>query len=387
MITRFSFFCFLCLWFNFCFADRAGDLNKLRERIQQMQQELAETEESKSEAADALRESERIISKTNRRLYELSIEQKRNRTTLTGVQNKATEVRTRIDKQQKLLERLLYHQYVTGSSDSLKILLNGQDANQIARDIYYYGEINKFRLQTINQQRQDLASLQLLSSQIQVQNTTIAETQAKQLQEKQQLIKEKQAKHKILTSLSKQIKEQRKEINTLRRDENRLTRLVEKLRKIVLSPKLPTPLSNETVPNSPTGGITFANLKGKLHLPVRGELTNRFGSHRLDGGLVWKGIFIRSNPEQQVKAIADGQVVFADWLRGFGNLLIIDHGQGYMSLYGNNEALYKQVGELVRGADVIAIVGNSGGNLNSGLYFELRHQGKPFDPLTWVSLK
>ena len=102
---------------------------------------------------------------------------------------------------------------------------------------------------------------------------------------------------------------------------------------------------------------------------------------------MWKGLFIASPAGQDVKAIAAGRVVFADWLRGFGNLLIIDHGDGYMSLYGNNESLYKQVGDTARGGETIAAVGNSGGNMDSGLYFEIRHQGVAFDPLGWVSLR
>ena len=120
---------------------------------------------------------------------------------------------------------------------------------------------------------------------------------------------------------------------------------------------------------------------------MRGELGNRFGSPRSDSGLNWKGLFIAARPGEEVHAIAAGRVVFADWLRGFGNLLIIDHGDSYMSLYGNNETLYKQVGETIRGGETIAAVGNSGGNTDSGLYFEIRYQGKPFDPLTWVNAR
>ena len=100
--------------------------------------------------------------------------------------------------------------------------------------------------------------------------------------------------------------------------------------------------------------------------------------------MAWTGWFLRTAPNQPVKAVAAGRVVYADWLRGFGNLLIIDHGQGYMSLYGNNETLYKQVGDSLRGGDLIATVGSSGGNEDSGLYFELRFEGKPFDPSKWV---
>ncbi len=131
---------------------------------------------------------------------------------------------------------------------------------------------------------------------------------------------------------------------------------------------------------------SFSRLKGELRLPTRGVVSNRFGAARQEGSS-WKGLFIRAPAGSDVKAIAGGQVVFAEWMRGFGNLLIVDHGGGYLSVYGNNDALVKQSGDAVRGGDVIAAVGNSGGNPESGLYFELRYQGQAMDPLKWVSLK
>ena len=120
---------------------------------------------------------------------------------------------------------------------------------------------------------------------------------------------------------------------------------------------------------------------------MRGELGSRFGSPRVDGGLTWKGLFIAARTGEDVRAVADGRVVYADWLRGFGNLLIVDHGDSYMTLYANAEALLKQVGDVIRGGEAIATVGNSGGNPESGLYFEMRHEGRPFDPLGWVKLR
>jgi septal ring factor EnvC (AmiA/AmiB activator) len=145
--------------------------------------------------------------------------------------------------------------------------------------------------------------------------------------------------------------------------------------------------NNDNLPDSSYDGRPFDQLKGKLILPVKGVVTNRFGATRPDSTVQWKGLFLKSASGQSVKSIAAGQVVFADWLRGFGNLLIIDHGNGYMSLYGNNETLYKQVGDILRGGDTIASVGNSGGNEDFGLYFELRHQSKPLDPMVWVAKK
>jgi len=144
--------------------------------------------------------------------------------------------------------------------------------------------------------------------------------------------------------------------------------------------------SNQTLPDNESAGTNFAALKGKLRLPVRGDVTNRFGANRADSGISWKGLFIKANEGAEVKSVAGGRVVFADWLRGFGNLIIVDHGSGYMSLYGNNQAILKQAGDTVHGGDAIAYVGNSGGNESNGLYYELRSQSRPFDPLSWSNL-
>ncbi len=130
----------------------------------------------------------------------------------------------------------------------------------------------------------------------------------------------------------------------------------------------------------------FEALRGQLRLPVRGDLVARFGSKRGDGPS-WKGVFIKTEEGAEVKAIAGGRVVFAEWLRGFGNLIIVDHGNQYMSIYGNNQAVLKHAGDVVKTGEVIANAGNSGGNEQSGLYFEMRHQGRAFDPMGWVSLK
>ena len=134
-------------------------------------------------------------------------------------------------------------------------------------------------------------------------------------------------------------------------------------------------------PVAPAGA--FASLKGQLRSPVAGKITSKFGSRRGDGP-TWKGVFIRANEGAEVHAVATGRVVLAEWLRGFGNLIIIDHGGQYMSLYANNETLFKHPGDTVKPGDVISSVGNTGSSEESGLYFELRHQGATFDPAGWV---
>ena len=191
----------------------------------------------------------------------------------------------------------------------------------------------------------------------------------------------------MLAQISGQITQQQQEIYKLENDEKRITHLVNEISKLLVQEKPRNTPTNSKLPDASTAGIPFASLKGKLNLPVRGKLLNSFGGQRSGKHVTWKGLFIQSPSGNDVKAISEGRVVFADELRGFGNLIILDHGNGYMSLYGNNETLHKQVGNIIRGGDTIATVGNSGGNPDSGLYFELRHKGKPFDPLTWIKVE
>lgn len=364
-------------------------LSDLRNRIGALQRELEGAEESRSDAADALKESERAISDTNRRLQELGTQQKDVSAALLRLQAQSRDTEAGIASQQNLLGRVLQQQYLGGQQEYLRLLLNRQDPNQAARDLHYFSYIARARADLLKDLRASLKTLAELTARAREKSGELTAIQAEQVAQKARLETEKRQRRQTLSRISRQVDKQRREIGKLKRDENRLTRLIERLGRLLARkpPASGPPLANTRVPDAGADGDPFQALKGRLRLPVKGELANRFGSPRSDGGVTWKGLFIRSEEGQEVRAVASGRVVFADWLRGFGNLLILDHGQGFMSLYGNNETLYKQVGEIVRGGDTVAAVGTSGGNPESGLYFELRHQGKPLDPMGWVTLK
>ena len=368
---------------------RERELRELRGRIETLQKDLAKTEGSKSEAADALRESERAISDANRELRDLT-RQSRDASKRVAELNADAKAREKALKgQQALLARLLYRHYLAGPSEPLQLLLNQEDPHQIARRLHYLGYISRAHAVLISDLRSGLARLQDVTREAEREATKLSKVTAEQQAQRRRLEKEKRARGQVLTRISRDLDRQRREITTLKRDEDRLAKLVERLAKLMArsKPKAAPRVRNERVPQGATGDNAFRDLKGRLRLPVRGELTNRFGSPRSDGGVVWKGLFIVARAGEEVRAVADGRVVFADWLRGFGNLLIIDHGDAYMSLYGNNEALFKQVGDAIRGGEAVGAVGNSGGNADSGLYFELRYQGRPLDPLDWVSIR
>ncbi|TAN85328.1 MAG: peptidase M23 [Gallionella sp.] len=383
-----SVFCLLSS--VFCCAAYAGQqekLENLRQRIAAMQRELDKTSESKSEAADALRESERGISDSNRKLAELAAQQLVTDHTLNELQAQEQQLGNRLGEQQALLGKLLYQQYLGGKQEYLKLLLNNQDPNQIARDLQHYQYIARSRASWLNTLRNDLAALNAVSVATREQRAELASLRAEQSAQKKTLEKEQRARQQLLGKISQQLRLQRREINRLQRDENRLAQLVDKLTRMLARPKSGPLFRNDNLPDNRFDGSPFEQLKGKLALPVKGEVTNRFGAPRPESTVLWNGLFLRTSSGQAVKVIAAGRVVFSDWLRGFGNLLIVDHGKGYMSVYGNNETLYKQVGDVLRGGDTIASVGNSGGNEDSGLYFELRHESKPFDPMKWLATK
>lgn len=376
------------------------ELKELRGRIENLQKQLDTAEASKSSAADSLRESEQAISQINRKLHDLSLRQQDTAAALKDLNARTADTRHAIQNRQDQLAKLVYQQYIHGRQDYLKLLLNRQDPNDIARDLHYYTYISRAQANLIQGLQDDLRQLDQLTAETRAKSDTLAQIQTEQANQKRQLEKEQENRKAVLSRLSQQISGQRKELSRLKENEKQLTALVERLARAaaqaaraarakarVHAGSKSEGISNTRVPDAAFAGIPFSDLKGKLRLPVVGELTNRFGGPREDTGTPWKGLFIKAREGQPVKAIASGRVVFADWLRGFGNLIIVDHGDGYMSLYADNESLYKQVGEQVKAGDTIATVGNSGGNPQTGLYFELRHESKPLDPLNWITLK
>jgi murein hydrolase activator len=391
-------------------TSKQSELDALKRRLQTLQQEFRNTQENRQEAADELRQSERAISTAVRQLRQLDGERQQAQTELQRLAQQTEATTTRVRQQQAHLAQALKAAYLRGQGDALKLVLNGADPNQTARDLRYLAHLSGAQLAMIEALRADLVQLAALQQQAEQKSTELTQVQAARKAEQEKLVAEKHAREQVLQKLSVQIQQQRRQISNLKRDERSLTQLVERLNRLMAqqaareaeraraarqaqnkptaekgaaSQRRPIAVNTET-PVAFRSERPFSGLKGSLHLPVAGELMNRFGAPREDGGVNWKGLFIRAAQGTAVKAIAAGQVVFAEWLRGFGNLIIVDHGEGYMSLYSNNESLYKQVGERVQPGDAIAMVGNSGGQPDTGLYFEMRHQSRPVNPLLWV---
>jgi len=427
-------------------AERA----ELQQRLNALKRDITQTEAAKSHAADSLAQAETAISDANRALRDLAGDQRATETKLTQLTQEQERLAKTIDSQQKRLSLLLRDQYVAGKEDRIKLLLSGDNPNRINRELQYMGYVSQAQAKLIDSLRANMAAIEQNKAATREARDELDEIAQEQREQKAQLEKEKTRRGVLLAQLSGKLAGQRKEAGNIERDEQRLGGLVDKLAKLIEEQRkadaiaeekrrrerqerlerqrqeqlarakakkeaeskakvssVKTPQAspdaidndepppkmaarNELVPERAVqdlgAGRAFGSLRGQLRLPVKGDLIAKFGSSRGDGPS-WKGLFIRAPEGAEVRAVAGGQVVFADWLRGFGNLIIIDHGGQYMTVYGNNQAVLKRAGDMVKTGDTIASAGNSGGNEQSGLYFEMRHQGRAIDPSGWITFR
>jgi murein hydrolase activator len=393
-------FMLLVMPFAFADADKKQALDDLRGRIEKLNRDLAKSEESRVEVADQLKIAEKSISEVNRNLTELGRAQTEIGRELNEVEAKIKATRADIVREEVLRDKLILHQYMYGNTDAMRLMLGGQDVSQVERQLAYLGYVTRSRIATIGRLQKSVAVLASLEVSARDKQNQLTENADAQKNARAKLVLDRLARQKVLSKLRADITKNKREVGRLKRDENRLTKLVEQIAiALARKPQTRAP-SNQTkspapriqkpgqvvndVVDSGFVGRAFATLRGKLKLPVKGELAGRFGAQREEGGVTWKGLFIRAEDGQTVRSVADGRVVYADWLRGYGNIVIIDHGAGYLSLYGHNESIVKQVGDNINAGEAIASVGSTGGSLDSGVYFELRQDGKPFDPMRWV---
>jgi septal ring factor EnvC (AmiA/AmiB activator) len=400
------------------------ELERVRSRLEKLKKDLTAAEGSRNEARDALRDSELAISSTNRSLRALGEQYEQARSELREATLQRQEIEAALGRRQDQLEQVLTARHRAGEPGPLKLLLSGQSPNRIARDMHYLSYLSRAEASVVSDLRAGISSLKTLEIRSQERAEQLQQLEARQRQQRGELVTLQAGHRKTLDQLSELIREQRRQVEVMQRDESRLTRVIEEIGRILATKPRPGTtrkgnVSNEAANNrdknsgdkngsdkagrnqagqnagardGARSGVAesaspFEQLRGSLKLPTRGNTVGRFGSPRAGGGPAWKGLFIRAPGGQEVRAIAAGQVAFSDWLRGFGNLLVIDHGQGYLSIYGNNESLLKQVGDPIRAGEVVSTVGASGGNPESGLYFEMRHEGKALDPSKWFSAR
>lgn len=391
---------------------------ELRKKLAALKADIAQTEKAQGHAADALAASEAAISNANRALRELAAEQQRTERQLQLLSKDQQQLEAAVAQQRRRLEKMLREQYIAGHDDRVRLLLSGDNPNRMARELRYLGYVSAEQMKAIDKLQQDISEIENTRADAEEARAALEDIENERREQKALLEKEKNRRQALVARLTDKLGAQRKEAGNLARDEERLSALVGRLANLIAQQRKteqeaaarrerarteaaarkedkPGPgepprsaVRRSEVPPAeplpPPDGSAFAALRGKGKLPVQGQLVATYGAKRADGPS-WKGIFIRAAEGSEVHAAGAGEVIFADWMRGFGNLLIVDHGGDYMSIYGNNQALLKRPGDRVRAGESIATVGNSGGNEHSGLYFELRHQGRAIDPLAWIN--
>lgn len=340
---------------------RIGELEQSIEaakgKAEVLQRQLRELEQEITQSDSKLgRLQERIADKTAR-LEKLDREREQREATLTDAR--------------AALARQLRAAYKNGRRDYLKLLLNQQDPATMGRVLVYYEYYNRARSDQIQQLNRELAQLSQLARTIHEEQQQLAELEQSEQARLEELRGLRAVRAKIMVHLDTRIRDERQELTDLHEDRERLRQLLENLR----SARAPAP---GQMPN-------FEHLRGKLEWPVSGRLLNHFGGSRRNGAMSWQGVQLETESGEAVRAVSAGQVIFADWFRTLGLLIILDHGGGYMSLYGHNRELLKPDGAWVEDGEVIALAGKSGGQTRPVVYFEIRRDGKPVDPALWCS--
>jgi murein hydrolase activator len=348
-------------------------LEAIRGQIREIQAELIKREEERDSLLTELRAAETGLNGTARKLHGLNRDAAQTRQALAELNARRGELQNTLARNRRLLAAQLRAAFMTGGQERIKLLLNQEDPAALGRVTHYYGYLNAARLDLMRATRETLAGLAEVETGIEDTTKTMKTLKLQyetQYQTWSQLRKERQH---LLSRIESQIKESAGAIDRLRADQTRIQELIASLTGMFSD--IPGPL--QTVRQ-------FTQLKGTLNWPVHGPLLNRYGQKRASGGdLIWQGVNIGARRGSEVKAISHGRVAFADWLPGLGLMLIIDHGQGYMSLYGHNEVLFKETGDWAEAGEVIATVGDSGGKTQTALYFEVRYRGAPVNPLEW----
>ena len=293
----------------------------------------------------------------------------RMRAELNALTGQRDDLNEQLAEQAKRIEEHLTAAYRLGGQDFLKLLLNQESPDTVERMTVYHRYFSKARLAALEAYRGTSADLERVAVRLQSQHDMEAKEQADLRGQRRQLETERRQRQSLLAELDEELVDRATLRKRLVADQDRLQRLVAELRRRT----------------SDLDGSRFADRKGALPWPVSGTIENRFGQPRADGRLRWHGVRFGATEGAPVTAVFRGRVVFADWLRGFGLLTIVDHGSGYMTLYGHADDLTKRVGDMVESGEVIAHAGQSGGQLAIGLYFEVRQNGDARDPLGWLA--
>ncbi|MEJ0086052.1 MAG: peptidoglycan DD-metalloendopeptidase family protein [Pseudomonadota bacterium] len=353
-------------------AKAEAELKAVRSQIDKVREEMERDAGKRTQLSRDLEESERAVGGARGELSKLQRERAAHTARRTELAGARRTEESALSKDREALAGQIRAAHMIGQEEPLKLLLNQRDPAQTGRVLVYYQYFGRARASQIAAINSHLSDLATLDAQLAAEEERLAALEEQRKGELSKLQSARERRGRALVSLDAEAKNRAKELERLKDQQGGLEKLVRELRRAL-----------ERIDKFPTDSKdAFAKLRGKLAWPVAGKLAASFGQTRA-GGVKWDGVLVTGAQGTPVRAIYHGRVVYADWLSGLGLLTIIDHGDGYLSLYGHNERLFKEVGERVTAGDTIATLGDTGGRANPALYFEIRKGGRPIDPRPW----
>ncbi len=344
----------------------------LKEQISDIDEWLKDAEENRSDLEQELVATERAINQLTRERRSLETRTRQQKSKLDELQAQESELISTLDRQRESLKRQIRAAWMEGDAPAVKVLLNEIDPQTISRTMTYYEYLSRDAIQRLENFNTTLEELKVTQQSAQATQVELTQLQVQLAERQTQLKDRKQQRERTLVALKSDIRGRKSERASLEADRTRLEKLLREVEQAIA--RIPSP--NESKP--------FKALKAKLPWPARGKVDHKFGDSLAQGKLKYNGIMITTSNESDVAAIHYGRVVFANWLRGFGLMTIVDHGDGYMSLYGHSSSLLKSPGDWVDAGETIAVAGRSGGTDEASVYFEIRYKGKPQNPQTWL---
>ncbi len=356
-------------------ADKATSERKLRavlQKIDKVREAIEVKENSKSRYIKQLKSIEKDIGSVNRQIRKIAGQVSAKKSELADLRKNRLEHQQRLSRENETLAEQVYTAFTLGRQERIKLLFSQQNAQTLQRNLVYYQYFSEARVALIDSVRDSIDRIIETETLINEARAALERDQQELGRQKAGLDKDLAKRRNIIGSLDTQLKKQGGELARLEDEAAQLQQLIDSIQDLLL----PAPEDN-------ISRKAFADLRGKLAWPVKGKVRRLFGKRKPRSDLKWQGVRIDAPSGRHVRSVSHGRVAFADWLRGFGNLIIVDHGNGYLSLYGHNESLFKSAGEWVEAGDVISSVGSSGGQAKAGLYFEIRKRGKPQNPTRW----
>nr|WP_092006645.1 peptidoglycan DD-metalloendopeptidase family protein [Marinobacter pelagius] len=350
-----------------------AQIEDLKDRIEDIDEWLADAEEDRSDLEQQLAATERRIGELTRERRNLREKAEQQQQQLQELEEQEASLNETLSRQRESLKQQIRSAWMEGDAPAVKVLLNEIDPDQMARTMTYYEYLSRNTVERLEAFQKSLRELRQTQARVVVTRAELTDTEATLSKRQQELSASRKEREQTLAALKTEIQSRRSERDDLEADRKRLEKLLEEVQQAIAS--IPAP--NESRP--------FRSLKDKLPWPVKGKVVSGFGDRYADGKLRRNGLLISTNEEAQIKAIHYGRVVFANWLRGFGLITIIDHGDGYMTLYGHSSSLFTSPGDWVAAGETIAVAGQTGGTDTPALYFEVRHNGKPDNPRRWLA--